>query len=114
MGRSHTRGLIREAGRLRDVAWRRLSRLLEEPGFEAFVRESQGFTLDVGAQRIFPRWEEIPRTPGLIGYYFKKRVAVILVEEDRVADAASYLASLGAGVRILQPARWPYCIGACT
>ncbi|MCE4601711.1 MAG: hypothetical protein F7B18_00850 [Desulfurococcales archaeon] len=114
VGSRHTRELIKEASAYRDTAWRRLARILDEPSLEVFIEESQAFTLDIGAQKVFPRWRELHNTPGLIGYYFKKRVAVVLVEEDRLGDAASRLEALGVRARILQPARGPLCIGACT
>ncbi len=111
VGTQHTRTLIREAGRLVETARRRLERIIEDPSLETFIHESQAYTLDVGAQRIFPRWRELEATPGLIGYYFKKRVAVVLVEYDWIRDAVEYLEGLGAGVRILQPSSYPYRVG---
>jgi len=50
--------------------------------------------------------EVIRRTPGLIGYYVKKRLLVLLVERDEAYDAVKHLtSSYRFKARLLEPSR---------
>lgn len=113
VGTESTRDLISGVWRWMDRAMRRLDRIIESPSLETFIEESQRYTLETGAHRVFRDAERLHRTPGLIGFYFKKRVAVVIVEGDMARDAVEYLEGLGVRVRILVPARYPYCLGGC-
>ncbi|MEB3844467.1 MAG: hypothetical protein LRS48_02145 [Desulfurococcales archaeon] len=95
-GGVHTRSLLEKAGSsfFRREARRRLERVFEDPSFETFMAESMSFTLDnkLYAPIIGGRLDSLTRTPGLIGFYAKKLVAIIAVEADMAADALEYLA----------------------
>ena len=92
--------------RARGLAERLLSAIFEERSVEAFARASTAFTQQLGlARRVLGERaaEALRRLPGLIGYYAKKRVALALVEEDRLGDALEALGRVsGITVRLLR------------
>ena len=93
--------------RYRREAVRAIGRVLEERSLEAFAEESMRYTvtarldtlvLGESARRI------LARTPGLIGYYTKKLVTIVLVEADRSGDAVEHLSRVrGSKLRVLAP-----------
>ena len=83
-----------------------LNELIEEPTFETFVNLSTRYT---EALSLLDRVADtrrvgtlIRRTPGLLGYYVKKKLVVLIVEEDLVRDALDYLIKGGLRVRLLE------------
>ncbi|WP_460125216.1 GHMP family kinase ATP-binding protein [Stetteria hydrogenophila] len=86
--------------RMRVEAERSLRRLEREMTFEAFLEEAQRFSTASGLAAALLGGEGVElvrRTPGLVGFYVKKRLAVLVVEEDRVHDAVEHLGSGGRG-----------------
>ncbi|MCG2872639.1 MAG: hypothetical protein L7G95_02165 [Acidilobus sp.] len=77
--------------------------------FDRFTSLVTQFTESLG----LARWllgegadEVIRRTPGLIGYYVKKRLLVLLVERDEAYDAVKHLtSSYRFKARLLEPSR---------
>ncbi len=97
-GRMETRELLAsytpEVRRAAEDAYRRL---LDNMTFESFVEEAQRFALETGSLRraVGGRVEEVMRTPGLVGAYAKKKLAILIVEEDKAFEAAAHLRGLG-------------------
>jgi pantoate kinase len=74
-----------------------------------FLEEAERFTrarrLDV--RMLGFRLDEAVRVEGVAGYYVKKRLGVVVVSEDRAAEAVEALASRGLVVRLLRPSLSP-------
>jgi pantoate kinase len=92
--------------RASEIALPRLRKVFEGRSFEVFVGESQRYTDElhllervVGGRNV----SLVRATPGLIGYYAKKLVAVVFVDSDRALDARDHLLGIkGITLRLLQ------------
>ena len=94
---------IRESAPL---ALRLIRRVSDERSLESFAHASQVYTdsLNLLSHVVGGQAYVIRSTPGLIGYYAKKSVAVVIVEEDRLGDAFEHLGNLkGVSLRLLRP-----------
>jgi len=83
-----------------------LRRVFEERSLEAFAEEATSYTRAMRlARRLFGRATgALDRVPGLIGYYSKKLVTIVMVEADRSLDAAEALSKIGGTrLRLLMP-----------
>lgn len=84
-----------------------LKKLDEELSLEAFIESVKAFndklrlpSSILGAQGF----EYVARTPGLLGYYAKKRLVVLILENDFISDAVDYLRKgLPYSIRELSP-----------
>ena len=83
-----------------------LARLAEFMTFEVFAEEARRYTEATGLAKTVPQplLEAVSRLPGLISFYVKKRLLVIIVEEDRAQDAVSELSKAGGRPKILEVA----------
>ncbi len=83
-----------------------LKKLMEDPSFENFINLSTNYTKKLSLlRRLFdyPSLEQkVEKTPGLVGYYVKKRIVVMFVERDMVGDAIGYLLNNKLKVRVLE------------
>ncbi|MCE4624661.1 MAG: hypothetical protein F7C35_02195 [Desulfurococcales archaeon] len=96
-------GYIRESAPL---ALRLIRRVSDEMSLESFVYASRIYTdrLNLLRHVVGGQVDIVRSTPGLIGYYAKKSVAVVIVEEDRLGDAFEHLGNLkGVSLRLLRP-----------
>ncbi len=107
LGKMNTRELlsvydIKEAIEARDF----LNKLLDEPTFERFIFLATEFTKKLSLLRRTTGNDNlesiISSTPGIIGYYVKKKVVIIFVERDRVRDAIDYISKNKLKIRILE------------
>jgi pantoate kinase len=89
------------------LARKYLEKLFEDYTFESFAYYSERFSKESGLLANALGGRELPKLPGIIGVYGKKRVLVFLVEKDRAADAAAILEKWGARPRLLEPSRGP-------
>ncbi|MFP3144231.1 MAG: hypothetical protein RXQ93_04340 [Caldisphaera sp.] len=80
-----------------------LDKIMENFSFETFSYEIKRFTDDVGKIKLINKGEEIIKTPGLISYYIKKMMIVMLIENDKIDDAIKYLRDKNLNLRILDP-----------
>jgi len=90
----------------RRLAGEALRRVFEERSLEAFAEEATRYTEELGlAGRVLGGGSSVlRRVPGLIGYYAKKRLVVVLVESNLAGDALEVLEGLaGARARLLAP-----------
>jgi len=107
LGRMNTRELLNiygiEEAKEASIS---LRRLLEDPSFENFIDLSTNYTKKLSLLKRFFNCskleQKISKTPGLIGYYAKKRIVVIFVEKDMVRDAVEYFLSNRLKVRMLE------------
>ncbi|MEB3860236.1 MAG: hypothetical protein LRS43_03395 [Desulfurococcales archaeon] len=107
-GSLETRRLVASMEKHKERAFESLKRLERDPGFYTFIEEARKFTLEASLLEGLGHVsrEEVEKTPGLVGYYAKKRVLVAFVESQLVHDAAAYLAGLtGIRPRLLEPSR---------
>ena len=93
-----------------------LRRLSEDFSLSVFIESVKGLNdkLRLPASVVGDEgYERIKGTPGLLSYYVKKRLVVLLVESDRIADAVEYLRTKlpGYTIRELSPSTaGPYII----
>ena len=107
-GSMDTRLLIQSMEKYRDKALASIKRVMAEPSFDTFIEEARKFTLKASLLESLGRVDAsaIEKTPGLVGYYAKKRVLVVIVEEGLTRDAALHLYKVtGIRPRLLQPSR---------
>jgi len=103
-GREHTsRFLSLVDDEFAAKARRALDRIFEARSVEAFIEWSMWFSRESGMLSLALGGSHIPRLPGLIGYYAKKRVVVFFVEREWSGDAASILRRAGWTPRLLTP-----------
>lgn len=91
--------------RVRGEAERSLKRLAESMTFDAFLEEAQRFSVESGLAKALlgdKGLEAVSGTPGLAGFYVKKKLLVVVVEEDRVYDASQHLRDSGFNPRLLE------------
>ena len=101
-GKEHTSGLLSRVDKeFVEKARRALDRIFEERTVESFIEWSQWFSNQSGALMIALSGREVPRVPGLIGLYAKKRVIVFFVEREWTYDAAEALRGSGWEPRLL-------------
>jgi len=84
-------------------ARRALDKISDERSVEAFVEWSMWFSRESGMLSLALGGTQLPRLPGLVGYYAKKRVVVFFVEREWAGDAASTLRQAGWTPRLLTP-----------
>jgi pantoate kinase len=81
-------------------------KLVSDPTFEKFLEVAQEYTDTLLRLNKIPIKTEIirklRRTPGLLGYYIKKLIAVLIVDADKIEDAVSYLSKEGLKIRLLE------------
>ncbi len=88
--RMETRKLLEAAKKAYGLAHDLLAKLLESPSIEAFLSCAAEFSRTAGF--LSTELEEALRAaPGAVGYYVKKGVAVVVVEESHALDAKGYL-----------------------
>lgn len=98
--------LSRYDERYENSAMRALNKLLDDMTAETFVEEATRHTIDTGVAKFVlgeSGVELVSKAPGLIGFYAKKSVVVLLVERDRITDAVDYIErALGLRARVLE------------
>ncbi|MGC9134912.1 pantoate kinase [Caldisphaera sp.] len=80
-----------------------LDKILEDFSFETFSYEIKRFTDNVGKIKLLNKGDEVIKTPGLISYYMKKMMIVLLIESNKIEDALKYLRDKNLNLRILKP-----------
>ncbi|MCE4599170.1 MAG: hypothetical protein F7C81_03120 [Desulfurococcales archaeon] len=107
-GRMHTARLIDALKGYSREAEKSLERLIEHMSFEVFIEEAERFSEATKSHGILGRNRDIiKRTPGLIGFYTKKTVTIIFVEDNYIRDSIEYLANYKLIPRILEPSVSP-------
>ncbi len=98
--------------RLHRMAAPRLARLLEDPGFDRFLEEARGFSLEAGwlPERLVEALEAMRRRGLLRGWYAKKRVTVAVPEAGYEGDVEAELAGLGVEPRRMRPSPSPLAV----
>ncbi len=83
-----------------------LARLADSMTFEVFAEEARRFSEATRLTRAVPEgvMEAASRLSGLVSLYVKKRLLVVMVEEDRAQDALSALSRAGGSPKILEVA----------
>ena len=84
-----------------------LDKIFDEPTFESFAYYSELFSRESGMLHSALGGRELPRVPGKIAVYGKKKVVVFLVERDRLGDAIEVLEKWGARPRLLEASSGP-------
>jgi len=97
-GRMETQELLQRYSDLHQrEALKALNSLLQEPSFENFVALATSYTRSTGMLKELSSSDPsrieglIAKTPGLLGFYVKKRIVVIFLEKDLLVDAIDYL-----------------------
>ncbi len=107
-GKMPTARLIKVLSGYFKEAEKSLKRLLDHMTFEVFVEEAERFSNITKSHGIVgDKLEVIRRIPGLIGFYTKKAVTIIFVEEDSISDSIEYLHNNRLIPRILEPSSSP-------
>ncbi len=83
------------------LAEQTLRRIDRDFTVESFIYWSERFSRESGFLKAALAGREIPKLPGQVGVYGKKRVVVFFVEREWVGDAVSVLESRGFEPRIL-------------
>ena len=120
LGRMATTEMHRALGeRLAALAAPRWQRILENPSLDTFLREAREFSIEAG---FAPDWlkETLDQlvSRGLVrGWYVKKKVAIIVPEDDAAVEVREELEALAAKRRLRlrrhRPAGSPLSIGPC-
>ena len=107
-GAMDTRSLIQSMEKYKNIAMDSIKRIAEDPSFEVFLEEARRFTVKSSILGHLGNIDVsmIEKTPGLLGYYAKKRVLVVIVEESLTREASIHLYKVtGIRPRLLQPSR---------
>ncbi|WP_153801422.1 pantoate kinase [Hyperthermus butylicus] len=120
LGRMATTEMHRALGeKLVALAAPRWQRIAENPNLDTFLREAREFSVEAG---FAPDWlrEKLDRlvSRGLVrGWYVKKRVAIVVPEDDAAGEAREELEALAAkrGLRLRRhrPAGSPLSVEPC-
>ncbi|MDP8003522.1 MAG: hypothetical protein RAK17_04995 [Caldisphaera sp.] len=82
----------------------RLNYIFENFNFDSFINNVKEFTDEMKLlYTITDKKDVIIKTPGLIGYYVKKKMSVLFIDEDYYYDALSYLKNNNLNFKILRP-----------
>ncbi|MGC9209721.1 MAG: hypothetical protein ACP5FT_00390 [Acidilobus sp.] len=108
VGQMSTRELLSSLSDIYYSKSEELVRALDrELSFDNFVQLVTQFTDSLGLARSAfgdRTMDHVKRTPGLIGYYVKKRLLVLIVERDRAHEALLHASkALNARGRLLEP-----------
>ncbi len=107
-GRLHTRSLLSGLDeRVLEYASTALRRIESEFTVESFIYWSEWFSRRSGFLSSALGGRELPRIPGAVGVYGKKRVVVVFVEREWARDAVEALELAGLEPRILEPSPGP-------
>lgn len=100
--------------RLYEAAAPRLARLLEEPGFERFLEEARGLSIEAGfaPPRVAEALDRLAGEGLIYGWYAKKRVLVVAARRSLKA-AMEALKSLGLEPRTHRVAPAPLTVEPC-
>ena len=107
-GRAPTETIIVDAERARSLGESLMKWFLDEPGLERLLEAGYRFSRETGSREVLDMVEEaLSGVKGVIGFYAKKRVALIVAEEDRAGDVLHSLDKAGLEARILEPSPGP-------
>ena len=116
LGRMHTREMhARHASAVAVEGLKALTRFLEEPRLESFLEAARDFSIRVGfaPPGLGMRLDKLVARGHAIGWYVKKKLALIVPEEDRLEDVVDELKGLGLRVRLHRVAREPAVVRPC-
>ncbi len=81
-----------------------LNKIEEDFSFETVLYEIKAFTEKTKIINMLNnKTDKILKTPGLISYYVKKKMVVLLIENNKIEDALYNLKGIGLNLRILRP-----------
>ncbi|MCE4620013.1 MAG: hypothetical protein F7C33_03215 [Desulfurococcales archaeon] len=107
-GRMHTSRMLSSLNSsFLEKAKKYLDKIFDENTFESFAYYSELFSKESGMLYAALGGRELPRIPGKIAVYGKKKVVVFLVERDRLSDAIEALEKWGARPRLLEASSGP-------
>ncbi len=107
-GRMHTSRMLSDLNSsFLEKAEKYLDKIFDEPTFESFAYYSELFSKESGMLYAALGGRELPRIPGKIAVYGKKKVVVFLVERDRLGDAVEVLEEWGVRPRLLEASSGP-------
>ncbi|AFZ70111.1 putative kinase, sugar kinase superfamily [Caldisphaera lagunensis DSM 15908] len=80
-----------------------LNKIEENFTFETVLYEIKDFSEKTKMINLLNHNDEILKTPGLLSYYIKKKMIVLLIENNKIEDALHKLKGIGLNLRILRP-----------
>lgn len=107
-GFMNTRDMLASLGeRVYELARSALKRIIDNFTVEEFLYESTRFSRESGMLKAALGGRELPSLRGLAGVYGKKRVVILLLEREWLADAVEDLREEGFEPRVLEPSMGP-------